>query len=183
MATNVSNCTPKITMKKTRDTKFFLEFIELGKQDLQKWDMLHYIQTYCLFPKGVLQQQSHLRINNLLILLPNQTSWKLFVHCKLVTSVKDKLGHKIIIWKSTDAPVAHNLWTVGWQVLHFAAAEKVQHTLVWKQKKKELYTWLWNMYVAEQTNFQGLNYLSTFRWKTFWILENLPMHYSRESYH
>ena len=92
--------------------------------------------------------------------------------------MKDKLGHKIIIWKSTDAPVARNLWTVGWQVLHYAAAEKVQHTLVWKQQKKELYAWLWNMYVAEQTNFWGLNYLTSFRWKTFWILENLPMHHT-----
>ena len=82
------------------------------------------------FPKGLY------RNNHIIYLPPNPTSWKLFVQCKLVTSMKDKSGHKIIIWKSTDAPVAHNLWTVGWQVLHYAAAEKVQHTLVWKQKKR-----------------------------------------------
>ena len=82
------------------------------------------------FPKGLYSN------NHIIYLPPNPTSWKLFVQCKLVTSMKDKSGHKIIIWKSTDAPVARNLWTVGWQVLHYAAAVKVQHTLVWKQKKK-----------------------------------------------
>lgn len=33
--------------------------------------MLHYMQTHCLRPKGALQQQSHLRINNLFASQPN----------------------------------------------------------------------------------------------------------------
>lgn len=37
----------------------------------KKWDMLHYIQTYCLLSKGALQQQSHLRIINLFTSQPN----------------------------------------------------------------------------------------------------------------
>ena len=131
MATNVSNWSLKIKIKKTRRHKILFGVHWTGKTGLPK------MRHAPLDTNLTVSSPMGLYCNNHIIYLPpNPTSWKLFVQCKLVTSVKDKSGHKIIIWKSTDAPVARNLWTVGWQVLHYAAAEKVQHTLVWKQKKK-----------------------------------------------
>ena len=90
--------------------------------------------------------------------------------------MKAKSGHKIIIWKSTDTPVARNPWTVGWQVLHYATAEKVQHTLVWKQKKKRVtgICMVMEHVCGRVDHLWGLISLTTFRWKTFWILGNLP---------
>ena len=131
MATNLSNCTPKITMKKTKRHKLLFGVHWTGKTGLPK------MRHAPLDTNLTVSSPMGLYCNNHIIYLPpNPTSWKLFVQCKLVTSVKDKSGHKIIIWKSTDTPVARNPWTVGWQVWHYATAERVQHTLVWEQKKK-----------------------------------------------